>query len=764
MGASLVATLSLTLARGGAAQVAVPLSVDDRLTTDGTIVVETSDWKLVFGAAFNGGIYQWFDKVADPSEADNLATASNGGNYSQGTVFDYDVYLGTSPLNAIEFSTALGRNPSPGDLELSVIENSAARVRIRQINHPRLNNGAGPVGDPFPELPNILAATDWTIYPTGKIHIAFDATVDPTFTFVDNGPGGSGKGVSTSGCCGFENWVNASNGTNFLDSGVWAGDTIESPSGGWGPIQIAARMSPTQLYLDAPVPAGTNQSFIVRRSMIYSETFSIHADGDPTIVHQCSDPAVSYWQGGSNGDPVWSVPDGSSCKGLLRAQGAGVPPIDGDFVLAHWTTTRSAGSLLTFFEPWTGRTFGAFNDLGFTDISYTQLGKAGYRPFAPHHRHFMAQLGTVGSAVLPTIKSVAQALPFADDFRAPYAEARIGALASDATVAAYGFDPDTGAYEIRAAGNQAAIAFDALGGGRTTSNCGTSCPAALAYQAPAVLLTDFKANTDSILVERSTDNGDSFASLPANLYNLTSFADESALGPNQRLFQYLGVIPAGATGPSAFVFRFTGCPSITSDLDGDGIDDACDNCPLDFNPDQTDTDGDGVGDACDLCPDTSDHANGAIPSAVMSGLSSRPGRQRLSLLDTGLSPAAIDPTTQDVEIRLFNSQGDILHQTLGHPATDSRWRVNTFKGAPNRWRFTNRDPAAFGGVTLVDIRLRGGQLTVTITARGHDLSAAKSRTHLGLTLRVGSGTAANCWNSLTTNCRLLYGGNTLRCG
>jgi hypothetical protein len=42
------------------------------------------------------------------------------------------------------------------------------------------------------------------------------------------------------------------------------------------------------------------------------------------------------------------------------------------------------------------------------------------------------------------------------------------------------------------------------------------------------------------------------------------------------------------------------------DEDGDGIDDHCDNCPADANPEQTDSDGDGVGDACDPHPGASD--------------------------------------------------------------------------------------------------------------------------------------------------------------
>jgi hypothetical protein len=39
-----------------------------------------------------------------------------------------------------------------------------------------------------------------------------------------------------------------------------------------------------------------------------------------------------------------------------------------------------------------------------------------------------------------------------------------------------------------------------------------------------------------------------------------------------------------------------------SDMDGDGICDAQDNCPTVYNPDQHDQDGDGIGDVCDNCP------------------------------------------------------------------------------------------------------------------------------------------------------------------
>ena len=43
------------------------------------------------------------------------------------------------------------------------------------------------------------------------------------------------------------------------------------------------------------------------------------------------------------------------------------------------------------------------------------------------------------------------------------------------------------------------------------------------------------------------------------------------------------------------------------DYDSDGVGDACDNCPEDFNTAQADTDLDLIGDVCDPFPNEADH-------------------------------------------------------------------------------------------------------------------------------------------------------------
>ncbi|HVL69489.1 MAG TPA: thrombospondin type 3 repeat-containing protein [Vicinamibacterales bacterium] len=55
------------------------------------------------------------------------------------------------------------------------------------------------------------------------------------------------------------------------------------------------------------------------------------------------------------------------------------------------------------------------------------------------------------------------------------------------------------------------------------------------------------------------------------------------------------------------------------DADGDGVRDAVDNCPAAANPDQSDADGDGVGDACDANPQdgpAGDQDGDGVPNAT----------------------------------------------------------------------------------------------------------------------------------------------------
>lgn len=98
----------------------------------------------------------------------------------------------------------------------------------------------------------------------------------------------------------------------------------------------------------------------------------------------------------------------------------------------------------------------------------------------------------------------------------------------------------------------------------------------------------------------------------------------------------LGLIMWGF--PSSLVRRWalglavsvlTALPAAAVDTDGDGVDDAVDNCPATSNSDQVDTDSDGLGDACDPCPVdgyNDPDADGLCPSVDNCPFSYNPGQ------------------------------------------------------------------------------------------------------------------------------------------
>ncbi len=84
-----------------------------------------------------------------------------------------------------------------------------------------------------------------------------------------------------------------------------------------------------------------------------------------------------------------------------------------------------------------------------------------------------------------------------------------------------------------------------------------------------------------------------------------------------------GIIDAGEICDDGNNDNGDGCSAVCiaeSDTDGDGEDNATDNCPNVSNADQTDADGDGIGDACDLdsisTPSSGDEDGDGIPDDV----------------------------------------------------------------------------------------------------------------------------------------------------
>ena len=87
----------------------------------------------------------------------------------------------------------------------------------------------------------------------------------PPGGMLSRGAGGLQASIRTNGSGKFERWIKADGEVDFEAADVLPGDTIESPSGGWGPIKITGRWSPTRLVVAVPPPGpSTGLDFVVR--------------------------------------------------------------------------------------------------------------------------------------------------------------------------------------------------------------------------------------------------------------------------------------------------------------------------------------------------------------------------------------------------------------------------------------------------------------------------------------------------------------------
>ncbi|MBY0277304.1 thrombospondin type 3 repeat-containing protein [Candidatus Binatia bacterium] len=85
----------------------------------------------------------------------------------------------------------------------------------------------------------------------------------------------------------------------------------------------------------------------------------------------------------------------------------------------------------------------------------------------------------------------------------------------------------------------------------------------------------------------------------------------------------------------------------STDIDGDGVRNARDNCPTVANANQLDRDGDGVGDVCDSCPDLANQ--GANQSCTLlegkASITTAPGRDEGGLVLDGTFSGVVDTRT-----------------------------------------------------------------------------------------------------------------------
>jgi hypothetical protein len=129
-------------------------------------VESTGLFRLVFEAADNWGIAQWYDLVNDPSAQTNLTGPGYGVTNDISTAepgLFQQVFYGTNPNDPKLYTRAAAYYFPNSPRTFNILENSASRVVVQAISSPVVNA----VG----VLSNVTAEVTYYIYPNGKIYV-----------------------------------------------------------------------------------------------------------------------------------------------------------------------------------------------------------------------------------------------------------------------------------------------------------------------------------------------------------------------------------------------------------------------------------------------------------------------------------------------------------------------------------------------------------------------------------------------------------------
>jgi hypothetical protein len=148
---------------------------------------------------------------------------------------------------------------------------------------------------------------------------------------------------------------------------------------------------------------------------------------------------------------------------------------------------------------------------------------------------------------------------------------------------------------------------------------------------------------------------------------------------------------------------------ISSDGDGDLVNDVCDNCIGVANNDQADYDGDGTGDACDPCP----HVNGGVPIAMTASKAllvykaSGPGGSddipKLIKADFSTGTAFDPDSADDVTVTLRNTTTSKTLYVGSMTVASGLWSQPT---PAEKWLYTDPDTTVPPGTDVKKAKLQ----------------------------------------------------------
>jgi chitodextrinase len=141
---------------------------------DQTVTIEsTGQFRLVFEAADNWGLSQWYDLADDPDALHNLETNEYSYPFDGFSSIFYEaglyqqVWYGTTPDDPKLYMNTVRHAPNASARSFEILENNPNRIVVRAMSSPVIDESA---------LNNIVGAVTYYIYPNGKIYVHAETT------------------------------------------------------------------------------------------------------------------------------------------------------------------------------------------------------------------------------------------------------------------------------------------------------------------------------------------------------------------------------------------------------------------------------------------------------------------------------------------------------------------------------------------------------------------------------------------------------------